>query len=306
MEQVVFNAATGAKVRRSECIVSELKRILKSKTPGTLLDVGCGNGGFLRCFSEYFPKSALSGLEWDNRNREKILDIKQVENFYMEMPSDISFGAISLVHVLEHIPEPRLYLRSLIPLLEDDGVLILQVPDINQNPFDLMIYDHCSHFNMDTLTSTLTSVGYQIIYASDSCVGKELTVFAIPEGKSDFTQELLVSNVTGTTSTSIDWLLNFSRIIETSTANRRYGIFGTSIAASWVAGLFPEKAAFFIDEDINRIGRQHLGMDILSTQDAPKDYPIVMAMIPQAASKITPRLTSAGFEVIQPPLDVLN
>lgn len=42
-----------------------------------------------------------------------------------------AFDAIYLHHVLEHIPDPINYLRTLYPLLKNNGLILIQVPDLS-------------------------------------------------------------------------------------------------------------------------------------------------------------------------------
>ncbi len=299
-EQAVFDADTGANMRRSQQIISEISKLDAFPAGGDLLDIGCGNGAFLSAFADSFPGWRLSGQEWGVQNREHVLSLQNVESFYTSLPHDRAFDAISLVHVLEHITNPVSYLRHLTSMLKPGGMLILETPNIARNPFDLAIYDHCSHFTMQTLHGVLEHAGYRRLHGSEDCVAKELTVFAQPTATA----------TDGTTSTddapgeqACAWLSAFGDKISAETAGSKFGIFGSSIAATWFVATFPERALFFIDDDPARIGSKHLSLPIYPVDDAPKDIPLVIALIDEIAVKVGDRLARAGFEHILLPAD---
>ncbi|NQT23622.1 MAG: methyltransferase domain-containing protein, partial [Candidatus Omnitrophica bacterium] len=75
-----------------------------SVTGKTVLDVGCGNGGFLRALRVQFPRWGLSGTEFDRRNEKALRKIGGFRKLYdsQSTPPAASFDLISLVHVLEH------------------------------------------------------------------------------------------------------------------------------------------------------------------------------------------------------------
>ena len=50
-EQAVFDQGSGAAQSRSERIVGRLGGVLDLPESGRLLDIGCGNGAFLRAFA---------------------------------------------------------------------------------------------------------------------------------------------------------------------------------------------------------------------------------------------------------------
>lgn len=132
----------------------------RAKT-GSLLDVGAGTGDFLKYMSKQGWK--VSGSEPNDAARQLAL-IKGIElKSALESFSGQRFDVISLWHVLEHIPNLKQALKQLDDLLEDDGKLIIAVPNFRSwdaqhyGPF-WAAYDvprHLWHFDEDSLTSLL-------------------------------------------------------------------------------------------------------------------------------------------------------
>ena len=69
---------------------------------------------------------------------------------------------ISLWHTLEHVPEPAGMLRSFHQWLKPEGQVLVQVPDVARNPYDLGVVDHVSHFTNATLRFCARSAGFEI------------------------------------------------------------------------------------------------------------------------------------------------
>ncbi|MEO0571729.1 MAG: class I SAM-dependent methyltransferase [Bacteroidota bacterium] len=97
----------------------------------TLLDVGAGTGDFL-----LFAKNhgwEVSGVEPNHQAnqlaREKGLQLKlDLKDF-----SDHKFSAITLWHVLEHLPDLKENIKQLYAMLEDDGTLIIAAPNFKSH-----------------------------------------------------------------------------------------------------------------------------------------------------------------------------
>lgn len=101
-----------------------LKNIIENKT---VLDFGCGSGGFLVQASTV--ASCVWGVEPEIR-MQKFLQSKGVKVFSSvdELAKDDKFDYITLFHVLEHIPDPISLLKKLRLHLNREGVLVVEVP----------------------------------------------------------------------------------------------------------------------------------------------------------------------------------
>lgn len=101
----------------------------------SILDYGCGVGGFLKaCKSEAFIPF---GVEFDVdaalfAARNSNCETMPVDAFW-KMATNLSFDAIHMGDVLEHLIEPAAVLTQLIRLLRPGGALFLEGP-IEENP----------------------------------------------------------------------------------------------------------------------------------------------------------------------------
>jgi len=106
-------------------------------------DYGCGGGHFVAA-ADSFGMQAV-GMEIDEEAAVAAKDRGlNVINGYL--PHDMkklersSFHVIKLMHVLEHVPNPRLLIASLISMLVPGGILIISVPDQRSFPSKLKIF----------------------------------------------------------------------------------------------------------------------------------------------------------------------
>lgn len=306
VEQPVFNAATGVGRSRSEAIVEALARHVGLPSRGRALDFGCGNGAFLRGMSSAFPGWTLCGSEVSEKYKAIVEGIPGVEELYTgpveTIPGD--FDLISLVHVIEHIPSPGKFIQVLAAKLKPGGVILMEVPDCQANPFILMVADHCSHFSVGTLSSIAASAGFQVVAATNQWVPKEISVVArwSPGG----TAAVSPVEALGVEQREVfDGWETLKRVVESarcSSGKRDFGIFGTSIAATWLDAQLGGVARYFVDEDSNRVGRQHLGRKILAPKDIPTGGTLFIALPSALAARIAVRIRAMrpDLEVVAP------
>jgi len=303
-EQNAFDQIDGNNEARSMKIVSWLSDIKLPKS-GTLLDVGCGNGAFLKAFSKEYPKYKLSGLEINDKYKDEIESINGVEKLYIGDIDSVnrSFDFISIVHTLEHILDPIQYLISLSNKLNKGGLLFIEVPNLKKSPFDLLILDHCTHFDLESLKEVVIRSGFKLIKSISDYIPKELSFLCQWSGfektkkndkpailKKSFNKKRL------TISNRIDWLQQFAT--DCNKNSDFIGIFGTSISATWLAVSIGDKVKFFVDEDVNRIGKTHLGKPIYSPNDFQLNgKKILMPFRKDIASNICNRYKTLDFVI---------
>jgi SAM-dependent methyltransferase len=105
------------------------RKLVKKYSEGDkILDIGCGTGEFL--FEMKSHGWSISGVEPSPNARESSEKKTEVEIF--KSLSDVTennFNAITLWHVLEHLPDPNQALKIIRRLLNQSGTIFIAVPN---------------------------------------------------------------------------------------------------------------------------------------------------------------------------------
>ena len=295
-EQVVF--VNGRPQRRSELLVDLL---LSVATPDTVIDVGCGNGAALRTFSEKLPGAKLWGAELSDRNEPRLRDIPNFQSLFSTSIRDISrrFDAVTSIHVLEHVLDPVQFLSDCAGLLGTDGVMLVEVPDVETSPFDLIIADHLTHFSVRTLDRALCKAGLEPLMLNNRVLPKEVTTIVrtgatIDHGGGEADDGFKMASDT------VRWIGSVLAQARAMPSDRAIGIFGTSMAGMWLFGAIRERVSFFVDEDQSKIGNTVDGIPVVHPSDAPRNTRIFVPLGEPVANAIVRRWSAPDREYIAP------
>jgi SAM-dependent methyltransferase len=235
----------------------------------------------------------LSGSEFDGKHHASIETIPGFEEFFSGDVRDLpgKFDICSLIHVLEHIEGPREFLRSARSKLKAGGLLIVELPSFRQNPFELLIADHATHFEPATIESLLADAELKALHVTGEWIPKELSIVALalpPVAKRPLpTSEDHLSS-------AVHWLDAIRRdAIDVARQSASFGIFGSSIAATWLFSELEGKAGFFVDEDPDRVGGKHLDLPIYRASEVPAGSDVYVVLPPKISAAIAARLGSA-------------
>ena len=305
-EQTVFEEVSGRASSRSERLLECLYAHLQLPKTGRLLDVGCGNGALLHAFGRFAPLWSLAATELNDKYRSVVESIDRVEAFYTCPPNQVpgTYNLITMIHVLEHILAPREFITGLKDKLKDDGLLIIEAPEFLQNPFDLLIVDHCTHFTVATAAELIQSAGYEVILVTTDWVPKELTIVARNAGGRQMNRTRVVtSSPLETAARCLQWLESVIATARQISARGTFGLFGTSIAATWLFSELGESVSFFVDEDLYRVGKTYMGHPIYHPHDVPGNSHVFIALPTRLAANVQARMAALkyGFNCYLPP-----
>ncbi|WP_325646160.1 class I SAM-dependent methyltransferase [Humidesulfovibrio sp.] len=313
-EQVVFD--TGQACPRTSRLITGMSRAWDLPQTGRLLDVGCGGGAFLAAFRQAMPGWKLYGHDHCAQRQAEVEAVPGVCGFHCGALEEAAaqngpFDAVSLIYVLEHMPEPVAELTRLRGLLKPDGTLMVMVPDFAQNPFDLAVVDHCGHFFAETLAHAAELAGFDVLALGRHWMAKEVGFLARPRAgasaSAPASDDLAPRRGLALAQGSLDWL---RRTVDTArnaaealhAKGRSFALFGTAIAGSWLAQELPGHVDCFVDEDGLRWGKTHLGLPISGPADVAPGTGLFLGFPPELASSIAKRLGPAhpGLELLLP------
>ena len=136
----------------------------------SVLDVGCGNGNFLKFLKQKSFKD-LSGIDFLKNESD---DITFFQGDFLQHSFDRQYDICASLAVIEHIPDPITYVKTMDSLVKDGGYLILMTINEDALLFQLSkilyrlnikfaakrLYDihHLNHFNRKSLLKVLENV----------------------------------------------------------------------------------------------------------------------------------------------------
>ena len=168
-EQFV-SQAKGRELTFTQCL--EVIERVWDGPPGRLLDIGTGGGSFPYMASKRGWKAEGCEpnhwlCEWARENYG--LHIRQGTVFDQHYPAK-SFEVVTLWDVLEHTPDPKTEVRETHRLLKEDGLLVINYPDIGSWMARLMgrswvfLLDvHLFYFTRMTIRKLLEDAGFDVV-----------------------------------------------------------------------------------------------------------------------------------------------
>jgi len=169
------------KVPREKLWRDRLDELCRHKNKGRLLDVGAGDGTFLR-----FAKEAgfdVCGTEISAYAGERIGELYSVPVSIGALhkagyPSE-HFDIVTLYHVIEHVDDPARYLTEAHRILRTGGLLVVACPNVESKFFNLSYFlfkgkrfrlfsrndkeVHLFHFSPNTLRRLLENKGFSLL-----------------------------------------------------------------------------------------------------------------------------------------------
>jgi 2-polyprenyl-3-methyl-5-hydroxy-6-metoxy-1,4-benzoquinol methylase len=172
------------KKKRIRMWEGRLNKLEKLRQGGLLLDVGCGDGAFLKLARERGWE--ISGTEHSSYAANYVGEALGIPVFCGEIFGagypDNSFDVVTMWHVLEHVTDPGRYLREIHRILKPSGLLLVAVPNVNDHimqaayrlvkgrPLKLFSKDdreiHLYHFSDETLKNYLVKTGFECLKIS--------------------------------------------------------------------------------------------------------------------------------------------
>ena len=134
-------------------------------TNKTVLDFGCGAGGFLERAKQL--ASEVSGIELEKALQRsfKERELNVFSNLQLAQKNGRKWDVITIFHIKEHLSDPRKNLSNLSTLLTKQGQMIIEVPSANDvlltlynnQPFQNFTYwsQHLFLFNSQTLSELI-------------------------------------------------------------------------------------------------------------------------------------------------------
>ncbi len=152
------------KIIKDKC----LKYIDKNST---CLEVAPGSGDMVNALAHevkfiYTVDPSLVSLEIENVN-----NLKHIQGFFnyniLKNKLEHKIDFIIFRHLLEHINAPLDFLKNMVKILENNGIIYIEVPNIEEfikhGRFYEIFNDHCGYYQKNVLINILQTLGCEFI-----------------------------------------------------------------------------------------------------------------------------------------------
>jgi len=266
-----------------------LREITNDKTKSAnFLDWGCGNLNLLTQIKEINKHVKLKLFGYDKYtspiNVSEFSGITLLTRVTDTKLQDLKFDYISLIHTLEHVTNIEEELASILFVLEDDGKVFIQVPNLAKNLYDLYVADHVFHFTPESLSNVLSSQGFKILKMDTSISQKEISVVA--KRKSDVSmkddkKDRVFNNDLEMNSRVLKkcWVSALKNLND----KKGLAIYGVGIAGSWIYRLSRDlgiEVSFFIDDNENSTNYTFNDIPIITIESLREDKNVQTVLIP--------------------------
>jgi 2-polyprenyl-3-methyl-5-hydroxy-6-metoxy-1,4-benzoquinol methylase len=155
--------------RRANDVLKNIKLALNNKiTDKSFLEIGCADGYILEQLVKLGAQKAI-GCEpnQSNINRKNKNGVKIINDFYTPEKVQSQFDVIISLGVLEHINNPKSFIKAEIKSLKKKGTLFFSVPNCENKlllgDLKLLQHEHWNYFTRNSLINLLLECGLKKI-----------------------------------------------------------------------------------------------------------------------------------------------
>lgn len=160
----------------------QAKACIEHARGDSLLDFPCGDGTLTKMLAPHFKR--IVGVDASSKHlalAKKLLpDTEFHEALIEDFETTERFDTITMVNILEHVSDTVSALRKAASLLNDDGVLLVHVPNANAinrrlavlmgtltkceelSPFDINVVGHRRAYSIKTLCADVEKAGLKV------------------------------------------------------------------------------------------------------------------------------------------------
>jgi len=276
---------------------------------GNILDIGCGKGNFLDTFNKKFKNWNIFGIEGSKNAlsfaKNKLPNSNFFEGLFSKNPFNKKFDIIVSLGVVEHLENPNEFLTEARNCLNENGIIMFDVPNFKLNPSDLYVFDHLNHFTKETLQNLIQNNELEILKIIET--NDRMPLFVICKKtieKKPLKNHFQIMN--DLVSQHIKF--NNSLMDTYENVNKKFdqiGIFGLGLML-WIAiqnnKISIEKISGIYDENELLINKKISGINIYHLNELinQKDLPILFSLSPCYMNNVTQKLDNLGIKYFIP------
>ncbi|MDR3057784.1 MAG: class I SAM-dependent methyltransferase, partial [Prevotella sp.] len=139
---------------------------------------------YLNKLAQYLTSGKAYGFDRAYRNNDNILseNVTFINDYYSDKYGYLKPNVIICRHVLGYIQDTIKFLKQFIEIIQEDGILFLEVPDVdwalrNNAIFDFY-YEYLFYYTHSSLKKILELAGYEVVVSENQFNGQYLCVVA--------------------------------------------------------------------------------------------------------------------------------
>jgi 2-polyprenyl-3-methyl-5-hydroxy-6-metoxy-1,4-benzoquinol methylase len=210
----------GEKIRKSLTEVRKYNQIASLfMSEGSILDVGCGAGVFLTIAAE--NGWDCTGIELSKAGGHAAMEhgVEILQSTFDEFYTNKKFDCITFWGVLEHVVNPMEFLEKAANLLEENGVIVFEVPSANSVLLDYVVNYKFVPFRLIENGRHLTFFSNDAIESIGKNINCELEYI---ESNGLDIQTILINEVNPTV---VGKLLNLQKLLDEKMLSDHYRVF---------------------------------------------------------------------------------
>ena len=194
---------------------------------------------------------------------------------------DGTFDVIMSYFVIEHVPDPVAFVRTIASLLRPGGSVLLALPDVDANPGDMAVADHLNHFSEASLWRVLADAGFTV-HALDKAAFPGaffVTATRTDDAAQNVPAPLVERAVTRAEEICRLWKDAAGSLDRQAAgfAGRKAAIYGAGFYGSWIYSRIRDtvRLAAVLDRNPHLQGGAQFGVPVLPPERIPDDIDVL-------------------------------
>lgn len=153
-------------IKYSKYLVDFYSEFIRENKKKTFFDIGGGKGNFINAVYDKFPELEYTALEPSKsfETLKKKSFIEELHNDFFDSNNfDKRYDFLSIIGVLEHVPDPKKFLLDIRNIMNGSSYLLIEVPNFKNNKSDLLTIDHLSKFTEESIKNLFNITGFDVI-----------------------------------------------------------------------------------------------------------------------------------------------
>lgn len=217
----------------SDLLANFYSPFIKNTKGKTFIDIGAGKGSLVEAFHKRFPDLKFFALEPSksfNFLKKKLFLNESYNEFFNSNNFNKKFDFLSLQGVLEHVSDPKLFLLDLKKIMHNESLLLIEVPNFENNKSDLLTIDHFSKFTENSISNIFNATGFEIV--KKQILSKVPMQYVIKKSE---VKDIITDDATKYLNKAVEY---FQKIIDDAKKleNKKIAVYGQGLILEYLIG----------------------------------------------------------------------